>query len=55
VTQAEQFNKGREGLINAVLNNPKNPVPVDQRDAVAKQLEDGLLLPVEDCGADPAQ
>lgn len=48
-----QSNKGRETLINVVITNPEKPVPADRVAAVRQQLEDGLLLPLEDCGPSP--
>lgn len=48
-----QSNQGREALIKVVLTNPERPVPEDRVAAVRQQLEDGLLLPLEDCGPSP--
>lgn len=53
VTQAQHFNEGREALIQAVIHNPDRPVPPEQQGPIVKQLRDGLLLPVEDCGPNP--
>lgn len=53
VEQAQQYNQGREALINAVLTNPERPVPEERKAEVVRQLEEGLLLPLEDCGPDP--
>lgn len=53
VHQAEQYNEGREALIQLVVHNPEKPIPPEKLDQTLKQLRDGLLLPVEDCGADP--
>lgn len=46
-------NQGRETLIKVVITNPERPVPPERVDAVRRQLEDGLLLPLEDCGPHP--
>lgn len=42
-------NQGRTVLIKVIMDDPKGSIPVDQRAAVQKRLEDGLLLPIEDC------
>ena len=43
-------NEGRTVLIKVIMDDPKGNIPADQRAAVQKRLEDGLLLPIEDCG-----
>jgi hypothetical protein len=48
--QAEQANSGRTTLINLVMASPTNQaLSPEQQQAVLKQLQDGLILPVEDC------
>jgi|SRR6478752_2979843 len=48
--QAEQANSGRSTLINLVMAAPANQaLSAEQQAAVLKQLQDGLILPVEDC------
>lgn len=48
--QAEQANSGRATLINLVMSSPSNQaLTPEQQQAVLKQLQDGLILPVEDC------
>lgn len=48
---AISFNRGRETLIQLVLTNPARTP--ESKALAAQQLRDGLLLPIEDCGADP--
>lgn len=52
-TTAEQYNVGREALVQLTINAPTAPKDPAEQAALAKQLRDGLLLPIEDCGPDP--
>lgn len=47
------YNEGRKVLIKVIMDDPNGNIPPDQRAAVQKRLEDGLLLPIEDCDKDP--
>ena len=50
---AADYNKGREGLVQWILTNPASQRTPEQRLEIARQLRDGLLLPVEECGVAP--
>lgn len=52
--RVDAFNQGRAVLIKVIMDDPQGNIPPDQRAAVQKRLEDGLLLPTEDCDKDPA-
>lgn len=52
-TLAKDYNAGRESLIQWILTNPSSTRTPEQRDDIARQLRDGLLLPVENCGERP--
>lgn len=54
VQTTQQFNANREALVQFVLSAPNTPKDPDKQAAFAKQLRDGLLLPIEDCGAPPS-
>ena len=47
-------NLSREGLVQLALSGPNSPKDPVQRSLLAKQLRDGLRVPVEDCGPPPA-
>lgn len=53
VATANQYNIGREALVQMVITAPDAPTDPSQLAAMAKQLRDGLLLPIEDCGTAP--
>lgn len=53
VNTAEQYNIGRESLVQMVITGPNAPKDPAQVAALTKQLREGLLLPIEDCGPDP--
>lgn len=50
---AQQYNVGREALVQLAISGPNAPKDPAARATMAKQLRDGLLLPVEDCGPRP--
>jgi hypothetical protein len=53
VAAVQQGNVGRESLVQAVVTGPSAPQDPVARAALAKQLRDALLLPIEDCGPFP--
>lgn len=54
VETATQYNKGREALVQLSINSPRTPPRTEaEKAALVKQLRDGLLLPIEDCGPPP--
>lgn len=50
VATATQYNVGREALVQLAVNGPNAPKDPAQKAVMVKQLRDGLLLPIEDCG-----
>jgi len=53
VATANQYNIGRESLVQQAITGPTAPKDPAAKATLAKQLRDGLLLPVEDCGSPP--
>lgn len=49
---AIEFNKGREALVQLVVNAPNRELTPEAKALAIKQLRDGLLLPVEPCQSD---
>lgn len=50
---ANQYNIGRESLVQLAISAPTAPKDAAAKAALAKQLRDALLLPIEDCGPPP--
>lgn len=55
VQQAEQANQGRQVLINLVASSPPQAGRTpEEKQVIIQQLQDGLFLPIENCGQDPS-
>lgn len=53
VATANQYNIGRESLVQQAITAPTAPTDPVARAQLAQQLRNGLLLPIEDCGSPP--
>lgn len=53
VSTANQYNVGREALVQQATSGDNAPKTAAARAELAKQLRAALLLPIENCGAPP--
>lgn len=55
VATANQYNIGREALVQQAIAAPTSPADPQAKAIMAQQLREALLLPIEDCGPPPGE